>query len=179
MAQFETERLIIRAMQPADHDALQAMLMDPKVVAYVRYRTIQDAAEFDQLFKTHFLADQQTVFALETKTDHQLIGFYEFHGATETGELTYALSQAAWGHGYVAEAGNALMGYGFETLGFNRIEAHYASVNPNSGRVMAKMGMHDEGELMTFTLDTGEVAHVMVYGLSRADWQEQVHSKTA
>lgn len=171
VAQFETARLIIRPIRQADHDALQALILDPQVVAYVRYRRLTGPADFDRVFTQHFLADTTTTFGLETKADHQLIGFYEFHGDAGTGELTYALSQSAWGHGFVAEAGRALMAYGFETLGFDRIEAHYASVNPNSGRVMAKMGMHDEGELMTFTLDNGETVHVMIYGLSRAQWR--------
>ncbi|RRK11318.1 N-acetyltransferase [Lactiplantibacillus garii] len=170
MVQFETERLLIRPIQVADHDALQAMLLNPQVVAYLRYQTLKTTAEFDEAFTNHFLAEPATVFGLERKSDHQFIGFYEFHGTIGTGELTYALAPQAWGHGYVAEAGNRMMTYGFETLGLTRIEAHYASVNPRSGRVMAKMGMHDEGELMTFTLETGEVAHVMAYGLSKSDW---------
>ena len=170
MAQFETERLLIRPIKATDHDALQAMLLDPKVVAYLRYQTLKSAAEFDASFINHFMAEPDTVFGLETKRDHQFVGFFEFHGTVGTGELTYALTPAAWGHGYVAEAGNRMMAYGFQTLGLNRIEAHYASVNPRSGRVMAKMGMHDEGELLTFTLESGEVAHVMAYGLSKREW---------
>ncbi len=86
--------------------------------------------------------------------------------------MTYALSPAAWGHGYVAEAGNCLMHYGFETLNYETIEAHYASANPNSGRVMAKMGMQAAGELHTFTSDKGEVIHVMRYLLTKATWRQ-------
>ncbi|MFC6202869.1 GNAT family N-acetyltransferase [Lactiplantibacillus nangangensis] len=170
MTQFETDRLIVRPMRPTDHDALQAMLLDPRVVAYLRYRVLQTPAQFTESFKTHFLADAHTVFGLERKSDHQLIGFYEFHSEATTGELTYALSPDAWGHGYVAEAGRPLMAYGFETLNYSRIEAHYASVNPRSGRVMAKLGMHDLGEMDTFILDDGELIHVMRYALSKKDW---------
>lgn len=170
---------MLRPIQPTDHDQLQALILDPQVVAYVRYRSIQTPAAFDAAFTTHFLAEPRTVFGLETKRDHQLIGFYEFHMTQTTGELTYALRQSAWGHGYVAEAGTTLMAYGFDSLALERIEAHYASVNPNSGRVMAKMGMHDEGELQTHTLDNGETVHVMMYGLSRSDWRGQRHSQSA
>lgn len=170
MTQFETERLVIRPMQPTDHDALQAMILDPQVVAYLRYRTIQTPEQFTEIFKTHFLADQTTVFGIERKSDRQLVGFYEFHSEDSGGVLTYALSPSAWGHGYVAEAGQALMAYGFETLAYDQIEAHYASANPRSGRVMAKMGMHDFGEMHTFTLDNGELIHVMRYALSKKDW---------
>lgn len=172
LVQFETKRLVLRPIQADDHDALQTMLLDPRVVAYLRYQTLKTAADFDAAFTTHFLANPATVFGLETKYDHQLVGFFEFHGTTGTSELTYALSPNAWGHGYVVEAGNRLIDYGFENFALDRIEAHYASVNPRSGRVMAKLGMHDEGELMTFELDSGETAHVMAYGLSKRAWQQ-------
>ncbi|MDN6252307.1 MAG: GNAT family N-acetyltransferase [Lactiplantibacillus plantarum] len=172
MTQFETERLILRPMTAADHDALADMIFDPQVVAYLRSRRVLSPAAFEQLFTTHFLADTTTVFGIERRRDHQLIGFYEFHGSGATGELTYALSPAAWGHGYVAEAGNCLMHYGFETLNYETIEAHYASANPNSGRVMAKMGMQAAGELHTFTSDKGEVIHVMRYLLTKATWRQ-------
>jgi ribosomal-protein-alanine N-acetyltransferase len=166
-----TERLSIRPIRPSDHDALQAMLLDPRVVAYLRYRALKTPTDFDDSFKAHFLTDTTTTFGIETKSDHQLIGFYEFHPEGTTGILTYALSPSAWGHGYVAEAGRAMMAYGFETLGFDELQAHYADANPNSGRVMAKMGMHDQGELETFTLDNGETVRVLAYHLMKQDWQ--------
>ncbi len=171
--QFETERLLIRPIQASDHDAMQVMILDPQVVAYLRYRTLETPAAFDDAFKTHFMADSTTTFGLERKRDHQLIGFYEFHVDDHMGELTYALSPSAWGHGYVAEAGQEMMTYGFKNLGLTRIEAHYASANPRSGRVMAKLGMHDEGELQTFTLPSGELIHVMAYGLNKNEWQRE------
>jgi len=165
-----TERLIIRPIRPTDQAALQKMLLDPQVVAYLRYRSLQTPAAFEAIFKNHFLADKTMTFGLETKQDHQLIGFYEFHPAGTTGIITYALSPQAWGHGYVAEAGRRLMTYGFEALGFDEIQAHYADANPNSGRVMAKMGMQQQGQLDTFTLDNGETVHVMGYHLMKKDW---------
>lgn len=169
--QFETDRLVIRPLTKADAAPLRAMIFDSRVVAYLRYQTVKTSADFEQILQDHFLADRTTTFGLERKRDHQLIGFYEFHVTGTTAALTYALSPAAWGAGYVAEAGRRLMTYGFEQLGLERIEAHFASVNPRSGRVMAKMGMHDEGELKTVTITSGERVHVMMYALSRADWQ--------
>lgn len=174
MATIETKRLILRPMQATDHDALQAMIFDPEVVAYLRYRRLSTPAAFNEAFENHFLADTTTVFGIETKVDHQLIGFYEFHPEATTGILTYAITPAAWGHGYVAEAGQALMAYGFNDLRLDVLEAHYASANPNSGRVMAKMGMHDDGEMETFKLDSGEKIHVMRYVLTKNDWLTEI-----
>jgi len=159
---IETDRLIIRPLNPKDHDDLQEIILDPEVVKYTRYREITTPEDFTKTFKDHFLT--------ETKDTHKLIGFYEFHPENNVGILTYALGRSAWGHGYVAEVGQAMMNYGFESRNFDKIEAHYANLNPRSGRVMSKMGMHDLGELESFTFPTGEEVHVMAYELTKHDW---------
>lgn len=170
MRQITTERLIIRPIQLKDFDELQAILLDPKVVRYTRYRDVKTPTNFTAIFESHFYNTAYT-FGIETKDEHKLIGFYEFHPENTTGILTYALAQSAWGHGYVAEVGSAMMGYGFNNLNFERIEAHYASTNPRSGLVMKKMGMNDLGLLGTFpSPHTGEVRQLMAYELTKTDW---------
>lgn len=169
MRQINTERLVIRPIQLQDRDELQAILLDPVVVKYTRYRDIKTPTNFNEIFESHFLNTAYT-FGIETKADHKLIGFYEFHPEAETGILTYALAQSAWGFGYVAEVGKAMMTYGFEVLGFEKIEAHYASLNPRSGRVMEKMGMRDLGVIGTFPAPDGEIRQVMAYELTKDNW---------
>lgn len=170
MRQIITERLIIRPIQRMDHDYLQEILLDEEVVRYMRYRNVKTPANFDLIFENHFL-DTPYTFGIETRTDHQFIGFYEFHPEETTGVLSYALNQSAWGKGYVAEVGTAMMAYGFEVLNFDRIEAHYASTNPRSGRVMSKIGMQDLGSIGTSVSPyTGDVREVMAYELTREIW---------
>ena len=170
MRQITTERLIIRPLHTVDHDELEAILLDPAVVRYTRYRDVKTPTNFTAIFESHFLNTAYT-FGIETKDEHKLIGFYEFHPEDATGILTYALAQSAWGKGYVAEVGSAMMAYGFNVLNFERIEAHYASTNPRSGKVMQKMGMRDLGSMGTFpSPHTGEIRQVMAYELKKADW---------
>lgn len=173
MRSIETERLIIRPMTTRDHDDLQEIILDPEVVKYMRYRDVTSEESFNTIFEGHFLSATEYTFGIEDKASHKLIGFYEFHPENNVGVLSYALNQIAWGHGYVAEAGNAMMEYGFEELGFDKIEAHYANLNPRSGKVMSKMGMHDLGEIELFQFPTGEEVHVMAYDLAKNDWQSQ------
>lgn len=170
MRQIKTDRLIIRPIQIQDYAELQAILLDSEVVRYTRYRNIKTSDNFDIIFRNHFLETAYT-FGIETIDEHKLVGFYEFHPENDTGILTYALAKRAWGKGYVAEAGIAMMAYGFEALNFKRIEAHYASLNPRSGRVMEKMGMHDLGSIGTFpSPHTGEIRQVMAYELTKENW---------
>ncbi len=47
--------------------------------------------------------------------------------------------------GYCTEAAEAVVWYGFEVLGLNRIYACHFKRNPASGRVVRKIGMTHEG----------------------------------
>lgn len=171
MRQITTERLIIRPINQGDYDELQAIILDPAIVKYMRYRDVKTPSNFAILFKDHFLEAFGLTFGIEEKTIHKLIGFYEFHPDNGTGILSYALSQSAWGFGYVAEAGSAMMDYGFNILNFNKIEAHYAHLNPRSGRVMEKMGMHELGVVETRTSSgSDEVLYIMAYALAKEKW---------
>ncbi|MDO8837934.1 MAG: GNAT family protein [Parvibaculum sp.] len=64
-----------------------------------------------------------------------------------TGDLGYALHPDYWGHGYAAEAAQALMEAGFRELGLQRIYATCDQRNKASARVMERLGMRREGAL--------------------------------
>lgn len=53
-------------------------------------------------------------------------------------ELGYWIGKSFWNHGYCTEASRAVVRYGFEALGLERIFARYPPRNPASGRVMRK-----------------------------------------
>ncbi|MBR7179417.1 MAG: GNAT family N-acetyltransferase [Oscillospiraceae bacterium] len=61
--------------------------------------------------------------------------------------MGYCMSRAHWGKGVMAEALTALIGFFFDEVGFNRIEADHDPNNPASGRVMEKSGMTCEGTM--------------------------------
>lgn len=60
-------------------------------------------------------------------------------------EVGYCLGKAWWHKGIMTEALRGVMGYLFDEIGYNRIEARHDSRNPHSGDVMKKCGMVYEG----------------------------------
>jgi len=65
----------------------------------------------------------------------------------DRGELGYWVGVPFWNRGYATEASSAIVGYGFEHLGLNRIWAGHFVGNEASGRVQQKIGMKQEGLL--------------------------------
>ena len=80
-------------------------------------------------------------FAVHELTMDMLVGCAELrdiepdHGQAE---LSFWVGRPFWGRGYASEAAAALIRYGFDSLGLNRIYAHHMSRNPASGRVLQK-----------------------------------------
>lgn len=63
----------------------------------------------------------------------------------ETGTYAVTIGKPFWDRGYASEIVSALVAYGFDEIGFNRIEAYHAVDNPASGAVMKKCGFTHEG----------------------------------
>ena len=88
-------------------------------------------------------------------------------------EVGYSLSRAHWNHGYMSEALNAIVEFGFTKLGLNRIEAQHESDNPASGHVMANAGMKFEGTLRQRIYNKGRYADVDLYAIVRSDFMKK------
>lgn len=58
-------------------------------------------------------------------------------------EVGWRLHPRWWGAGLATEAGRASLRQGFEVIGLDRIISVFDPANVASGRVMAKLGLHD------------------------------------
>jgi RimJ/RimL family protein N-acetyltransferase len=86
------------------------------------------------------------------------------------GEIGYWIGVPFWGRGYATEAAAAVLRYGFETCGLERIYAGHYARNPQSGRVMQKIGMQYEGTLRRHELKWGERMDIAYYGILREEY---------
>lgn len=88
-------------------------------------------------------------------------------------ELGYWLGVPYWGKGYCSEAGRAVLDYGFQEIGLERVFAHYLVSNPASGRVLQKLGMKEEGCYRRHIYKGGVYHDVAGCGLLRSEWLSQ------
>jgi RimJ/RimL family protein N-acetyltransferase len=87
----------------------------------------------------------------------------------ERAELGYWIGVPYWGRGYATEAAIAMVGYGFDELGLNRIHANHLARNPASGRVLEKAGFTHEGFHRSHTLKNGCFEDIHSFAVLRAD----------
>ncbi len=84
-------------------------------------------------------------------------------------ELGFWIGREWWGHGYAREAASAVVRFGFEQLGLNRICAHHMARNPAAGKVLQHIGMQREGVLRERVRKWGVYEDVVLYAILRED----------
>ena len=89
-------------------------------------------------------------------------------------ELSFWMKVDAWGRGYMTEVVQAVVQFGFESLGLNRLYAHHMLRNPASGRVLEKNGFKQEGLLRQRVQKWGKFEDVALWAILRQDWQRAI-----
>ncbi len=178
---IETPRLILRPFTAADAGDVYAYARDPQVGPIAGWPPHQDYMESWYIVETVF--SQPGVFAMELRSTRRVVGSVGFVGRHPMGELPecpddeigYALSRACWGRGLTPEAVEALVRYGFETLGLRRIWCGHYAGNWRSARVIRKCGFRYAFSFTEHVALMHEDRQTYEYIQTREDWRERVH----
>ncbi len=173
-----TERLILRPYTLADAKELQRLIGDRDIAS----TTLNIPHPYEDGMAEAWISSRQEKFQKGESFDfaitYQEQGFFiggisigEFTKEYETGEIGYWIGKPYWNNGYCTEAAHALLIYGFEVLGLNRIHARHFSRNPASGRVMQKIGMKHEGHLRQAIKKWGKFEDMEIYSILRSDYE--------
>jgi ribosomal-protein-alanine N-acetyltransferase len=113
-----------------------------------------------------------TNFAIRLLPDGMLIGcagLRDIDPEHLQAELGFWIGREWWGHGYAREAAGAVIQFGFDSLGLNRICAHHMARNPAAGKVLKASGMRQEGVLRQRVRKWGIYEDVVLYAIVRDD----------
>ncbi len=112
-------------------------------------------------------------FAMELKSGGEVVGLAGLdrrEAGPASAELTFLLKAGFWGQGYATEAAAAVVDFGFKRLKLNRIYARHLASNTASGRVLAKLGMRQEGVLREFAPKENGFEDAVLLSLLRREW---------
>ncbi len=172
---LETQRLLLRPFQTADADDVRRLAGDRAVAdttLNIPYPYEDGMAEkWISNHRDWFEFREQAIFAVTLRAENTLIGAIglRLHPHDDRAELGYWIGKPYWGQGFATEAGRAIVDFGFEQLGLNRIYAHHFSRNPASGRVMQKLGMIHEGRLRQHVRKWDAFEDLELYAILKAD----------
>ena len=172
-----TPRLILRPFTFADAPAVQRLAGDRSIAdttANIPHPYEDGMAEmWISSHAEQFEQGTGVVFAITLKDTGELVGaisLFSIRAASSRAEMGYWIGVPYWNKGYCSEAAKALIGYGFNELGLNRVFAEHMVRNPGSGRVMEKAGMTYEGTLRQHVKKGDRYEDLKVYGILRTEF---------
>ncbi|GEM03654.1 ribosomal-protein-L7/L12-serine acetyltransferase [Halolactibacillus miurensis] len=101
-----------------------------------------------------------------------LVGFNELDQQNKRAEIGYWLGEAYIGQGVMTKAAKAIIQYGFNELGLNRMDLKAAVNNHKSRGIAKRLGFKEEGIIREAEwMHDGYLDHVH-YGLLKSDYDE-------
>jgi RimJ/RimL family protein N-acetyltransferase len=177
---FETERLLIRVPRAGDGPLLNEAILEtfedlqpwmpwakerPSIA-----RSEENSCEAYRLFQTR----EDITLRLIHKDSGLFLGSSGLHPrnwSVPKFEVGYWCRKRFQKQGYITEAINGILNFGFETLGAKRIVSYCDSRNERSIRVARRAGFLLEGELRQECIGTdGTLRNMLVFALTDSDW---------
>ncbi|MBV9471083.1 MAG: GNAT family N-acetyltransferase [Abitibacteriaceae bacterium] len=178
---LETDRLRLRKISLRDARDFFEYASNPEVTRHSTWsphESIEDTKQFINQVLNQYKAGHVAPWGIEHKADRKFIGtcgfgnWIHYHARAEIG---YALARPYWSQGYMTEAVQCVIAFGFKTMKLNRIEARCRLENIGSFRVMEKAGMAFEGVLRQHMYMKGDYHDLKLYAILHADFLNQEH----
>jgi [ribosomal protein S5]-alanine N-acetyltransferase len=168
-----TRRMRLREIVPADAPDVFAFRRDPEEQRY-NDPPLAHPDEADALIER--LAGEyrhhgavRWGLALDDDVVVGLFGYNSWDTTNRRASIGYDLKRSLWGRGLATEAMRSILGFGFEEMGLNRIEAHTDAANVRSIRMLRRLGFWREGTLHEHFLEDGQFHDVALFALLRRD----------
>jgi RimJ/RimL family protein N-acetyltransferase len=159
---LRTERLLLEPYIPEDEEGFVALFQDTRVSQWMGDGPASEAADralFGRIFTKVYAQDLFDVWAV--RRNGLLVGHAEIKLTDVVGghEIIYALAPTAWGSGLGTELAEAIVAYGFDTLGLTKVYATVAAPNQASLTLLGRIGFEHVRDIKE---DDGSTTRVLV-----------------
>jgi RimJ/RimL family protein N-acetyltransferase len=173
---IETKRLLLRPLHNDDAPVMARRLNNYEVsknLARVPFPYTLEVAHFFINLQRQF-DELSKVCAIAFKcAPDELLGVvaYEFSAEKDEVEFGYWLSECCWGQRIMSEAAAELVRYTFTQTQILGLGSGYHTDNPNSGRILRKLGFEETHQEMNHSLAQGKDVPVTKLRLTRERWE--------
>jgi ribosomal-protein-alanine N-acetyltransferase len=181
---LETERLVLRAVTPADATDTFRIMSDPRVIRYfgmLPMDSIEETVQRTDAFQTAFQEQAGIRWGIIHRDSGQFIGscgYWRLIKQHSRAEIGYDLAPDWWGQGLMPEAIAAALRFGFTAMELHSVEAQIDPANTGSHRVLEKLGFEQEGYFHENYYDPVEArfTDTAVFSLLKADWMKRTET---
>ena len=173
--EFESERLRFRQMTLDDSNEIFIIRSNDDIMRYMdvpRHYSISDSKKLIQSIEESYINEKGINWAIIQKQSNVFLGYIGFIRITSEhcrAELGYALKPEYWGKGYMYEAINRLVKFGFEEMKLHSVEANVNPMNERSKKVLERVGFKKEAYFRENYLFNGNFLDSVIYSLLEKD----------
>ena len=172
---LETERLILRQLTMDDKEFIFRQFSDPEVCRYFDEEPFSTVEEAQELIEWYARPDKDPWrrWGIVKKDDGVMIGTCGYHKWDRRHmrvEIGYDIYKDHWSHGYMTEALKTLIGFCFDILKVNRIDALTHPENNRSIKLLTKYGFQKEGILREYVCHGGKFDDQLSLSLLKREW---------
>ncbi|MBL7718110.1 MAG: GNAT family N-acetyltransferase [Flavipsychrobacter sp.] len=175
---LQTERLILREVNPEIIEYLYTQCSDEDIMSYKGFPTREwlEAEKEKQKggFTTHRI--RLKGFLIVLNETNETIGACHYHTwqpAHSRAEIGYGMYKDEYKNkGYMKEAVTAILHHGFEIMGLNRVEALVGPANEPSLRLVKSLGFTQEGILREHYCKDGELQDSIIFSLLKKEYKK-------
>lgn len=137
-----TNRLKLRALSMDDAETIFALRSDPEINKYLNREistSVEDARNFIRKISEGVATDTFIYWAITLTENNEFvgtIGLFSFSDTNQQCEIGYELLPRYQRQGIMKEAAIAVIGYAFQTLGIQKIEAFTHKDNNSSTKLL-------------------------------------------
>lgn len=176
---IETDRLLLRAFRREDapsvlcnwasDDEVQWMYGEPS------YKTMDEVNALIDKYIGRSQSGYYYRWAVILKETGECIGqiaYFLVDGNNDFAEIEYCIGAAFQGRGYATEATKAVIDYGFDRIGLNKVQICVRPSNTGSRKVIEKCGLNEDGILREFFFRDGGYEDRMYFSILRSEYQD-------
>jgi ribosomal-protein-alanine N-acetyltransferase len=155
--ELRTERLALRAPEPADADSLFAhYTSDPEIVRYLpwhRHRAVEETRTLiEQCAEASATRRQHLLVIVKREKPDCPLGLLNFGGEKHSVSLGFGLVRHHWGNGFGSEIVSAAAKWVLHQPRVQRVWAYCDTANSASVKVLKQAGLTYEGTLRRYAI---------------------------
>ena len=174
--ELSTKRLLLRQITHEDNKKLLEVLSDENTCKYLTHNAVNDISKINKLIlgiQRFFEEKQRIRWGIAIKDQNNIIGhcgFFEIDNINSCAEISYCLKSEFWAKGFMTEALNEMLKFGFNNYGLNRIVAKVVEDNIGSIKTLEKLGFVKEG-LSQKSFHKNDQSHdLIIYSLLKSEY---------
>lgn len=176
---LESQRLRFRSFSPGDAGRYYQLRSDPRVMEFVD--AVYTSNELEALGKIQEISDDYRLqkglnWVITLKENDQMIGYIGYWRIMKEhlrAEIGYLLDATHWGRGFMFEAAETILDFGFNIMNLHSVEANVNVDNERSIQLLDRLGFVKEAHFRENYLFKCRFLDSLIYSLLESDFKER------